>query len=52
MRHWRVAGRHAMRVGAFYGPGVVTLNENDVVGDITVNPDVRAVAISHQYSLC
>lgn len=37
----RVAGRHAMQVGAFYGPGVVTLNENDVVGDITVNPDVR-----------
>ncbi|EKO3626406.1 hypothetical protein M3926_000421 [Vibrio metschnikovii] len=37
----RVAGRHAIQVGAFYGPGVVTLNENDVVGDITVNPDVR-----------
>lgn len=37
----RVAARHAMQVGAFYGPGVVTLNEDDVVGDITVNPDVR-----------
>ncbi|RZQ46843.1 hypothetical protein D8T55_04750 [Vibrio vulnificus] len=37
----RVAGRHAFQVGAYYGPGITTLTEDDIVGDITTMPDVR-----------
>ncbi|MCO7025447.1 hypothetical protein L4F31_20155, partial [Vibrio paracholerae] len=34
-------GRHAFQVGAYYGPGITTLTEDDIVGDITTMPDVR-----------
>ncbi|EPR4994872.1 phage tail tip protein J-related protein [Vibrio navarrensis] len=37
----RVAGRHAFKVGAYYGPGIVTLGEDDIISDIAILPDVR-----------
>lgn len=37
----RVAGRHAFQVGAYYGPGVVTIGEDDILEDISITPDVR-----------
>ncbi|MCG6233117.1 phage tail tip protein J-related protein [Vibrio furnissii] len=37
----RVAGRHALQVGAYYGPGVVTIGEDDILDDISITPDVR-----------
>ncbi|MBE3653504.1 hypothetical protein [Vibrio navarrensis] len=37
----RVAGRHAMQVGAYYGPATITLNENDIIGDIKTTADLR-----------
>ncbi|MCG9624647.1 phage tail protein [Vibrio mediterranei] len=37
----RVAGRHALQVGAYYGPGTVVLDDDDIIGDITTQADVR-----------
>lgn len=37
----RVAGKHAMQVGAYYGPGVITLSQSDVIGELTTTPDIR-----------
>ncbi|MGX9522504.1 phage tail tip protein J-related protein [Vibrio mediterranei] len=37
----RVAGRHSLQVGAYYGPGTVVLDEDDIVSDISTEADVR-----------
>ncbi|MGI2929464.1 phage tail protein [Vibrio fluvialis] len=37
----RVAGRHAMQVGAYYGPSVITLTKDDIIGDIKTSADAR-----------
>ncbi|CCN69794.1 phage tail tip protein [Vibrio nigripulchritudo] len=37
----RVGGRHAFQVGAYYGPGVVELSEDDIIGDIKITSDIR-----------
>ncbi|MGF1775908.1 phage tail tip protein J-related protein [Vibrio nomapromontoriensis] len=37
----RVAGRHGLQVGAYYGPGTVVLDDNDIISDITTQADVR-----------
>jgi len=37
----RISGRHAFHVGAYYGPGVVELTPDDIIGDIKTNPDIR-----------
>ncbi len=37
----RVSGQHAFHVGAYYGPGVIELTADDIIGDLKTTPDIR-----------